>query len=386
MLTPEQLRQLTEFSSSRYLLSTFYYRAPKSASRAHHEEAIAVKDLFQEARRDWETRKLKPGQAASLEKDLEKALAYLRPGKTGGIRPVALFSCAGENFWEAVPLPHGIPSAAFVGETFSVQPLAALLEQYARYCLVLVDREKARLFEVHGEEMEERPQILDEVPPRVRAAGYHGYDERHIERHIEDHVHQHYKRVAGRVGDLFQRYGFHALVLGGHRDNLPEFEKHLAENVRQRVTGRFFLDVAAASLEEIRGRVLELIREHERREKESLLRRILDNAGPKGLAVTGLEATLEALHRGEVRALVVGEGLAVAGKQCRECGALALPSDECCRQCQGLLRLVDDIVEHAVQYAIRRNSQVRFVNSHEEFRRAGNIAALLRFRSRMVAE
>lgn len=380
MFTVEQLRRLSEFRSSQHLLTSIYFRPPKPASRAHHEEAIAVKDLFQEARRQWELQKLEAAQADSLERDFRRALEYLATPEPGGRRPVALFSCAGEKFWEAVSLPRGIPSAVFLGETFYLQPLAALLDQYPRYCVVLLERDKARLFEIYMDQIEDRSQILDPVPPRMRGAGWGGFQERRIERHMEHAVQRHYQRVADQVRDLLKKYRFDALLLGGHREAFSDFENHLPAHLLQRLVGRFVLDPGTATPDEIRARALELIRERDHRQKQDLVRRVLDGAAERGLGVTGLEATLAALLRGQVRTLVVGEGLAVGGKRCQDCGALAVASDASCPQCRAPLRPVQDIVEHAVQFAIQEASQVRFINDHEEFRRAGNIGALLRFR------
>jgi peptide chain release factor subunit 1 len=37
-------------------------------------------------------------------------------------------------------------------------------------------------------EIEEQTEILDDVPPKVRGAGWYGLSEKRIERHVEDHL------------------------------------------------------------------------------------------------------------------------------------------------------------------------------------------------------
>jgi hypothetical protein len=49
----------------------------------------------------------------------------------------------------------------------------------------LVDRTRARIFEIFMGEIEEQTEILDNVPSKIREAGWYGLSERRIERHAD---------------------------------------------------------------------------------------------------------------------------------------------------------------------------------------------------------
>jgi len=57
---------------------------------------------------------------------------------------VALFSCSGRGFFEEVQLPRGVRDQVVVDETPWVRSMMAVLDEYHRCCVAVVDRETAR--------------------------------------------------------------------------------------------------------------------------------------------------------------------------------------------------------------------------------------------------
>lgn len=381
MFTVEQLRQLANFRSPRYPLSTFYWKAPPAANRSHRGEEVLAQDLFREVRQKLENENYTREWWNSFEADQQWIMDYLRNAKDGSTTNTAIFSCSGESFCQVLRLPRGIHSGFLVGETFCLQPLSILLDQYHRYCTVLVDRASARIFEIYMAEIEERTALLDAVPGKVKAATWRGGNERQIERRVENKAHQHYKRVAEVLLGFFKKYHFDWLILGGHGDGLKEVESYLHGYLRSRLIGTFAADVKFASLPEIRSHCMKLVEKHDCQEKRALIEEVLNKARPGGLGVLGLANTLRALEGGRVHTLVLDEELRVSALRCRDCGLVATPKAERCPECHGSLERIEDAVEQAVQAAIQDNTQIRFVSGSEELRQAGGIGALLRFRT-----
>ena len=379
MFSREELRELAGCSSTRFPLTSFFWKAPPATNRSPRDAAILVRDLLREVRQKLGNGNHSREWTRSLEADQQKILDYFNQG--GGAADTALFSCSGESYWRALRLPRGLIRGVFVGESFYLQPLSILLDQYPRYCTVLLDRAAARVFEIYMAEVVEHTALLDEVPGRVKAATWTGGNERQIERRIENKVHQHYKRVTEVVLRFFQKYHFDWLILAGHADGLAAFENHLHGSLRGRLIGRFAADLRAATPQDILTRSMEIVEARECQEKRTLVEDILNQAKQGGPGVSGLAETWQALELGQVHTLIVDETLQVSAWLCRNCGALPPAEAASCPQCQGPIERLEDVVERAVEDAIRDNSQIRFVKGNEQLRQAGGIAALLRFRA-----
>jgi peptide subunit release factor 1 (eRF1) len=381
LFNENDLRALTDFNSEGYLLTTMYFHVPKIQTLSHSKEQIALKDLFRQARRRWDQDHLPKALSESLEQDSQQMIEFLSAQSENGRRDQALFACSARDFFRAIPLPRSPETKVCVGDTFRIRPLLAQLDAYPRHCVVVVDREKAGIYLFDMGAVEERASMQHDVPGHTRESGFGGYLERRIERHLDQEVQRHYQHVIEQLQALHKRHKFDRLIMAGHKENKAEFEKLLPEEMRRRLIGRFVIDAKLATLQQVRDKAQEVLRQHENDAKRRLVQLTLDNAGPMGRAVIGLDGTLEALQKREVQILLIGDNLSAGGRRCANCGYLGGVALSGCPNCGGGLQAVDDIVEYAITEAVRTGSEVRLIDGSPEFERAGNIAAVLRYRS-----
>jgi peptide subunit release factor 1 (eRF1) len=104
-------------------------------------------------------------------------------------------------------------------------------------------------------------------------------------------------------------------------------------------------------------------------------------AKANGRGVTGLRRVLQALEAGEVQSLFLGENYSAHAVECPHCGHLNAHLVPTCVACGHATRELEDVCDAIVPIAIRRDIELFYLKDHEELDRAGNIAALLRFRS-----
>lgn len=308
--------------------------------------------------------------------------------RTEGARLAAIFADA-DGFWQEYQLPVGLPSSIVVEPDPYVRPLTVLLDEFARYCVLVADSRKARIFTLYLGEFEEETDVFieDEVPDRVRAklsmtSGGEGVqgglgDER-VQRHIQDHVHRHLKYVAQQTFNVFRDKRFSRLILGGHQDKvLPWLKDHLHSYLRQRLAGEFHAG-PEESESRLKEQALDVARQYERSEERVLLDRLLEEQGSGGKAVLGVEPTLEALMLGQVHTLVLDHDFSAEGTMC--------PSDrhlstylETCPLCGGPMNRIPDLADEMVEEAIAQRSEVEHsFYEHEGFKPYG-IGAFLRF-------
>ena len=119
--------------------------------------------------------------------------------RSNGTHGKAVFACAAQNLWREYDVPASLPGTQlFVDRHFHLKPIAHLLGASPLLGVVLVDRHRARIFDLRLGELTEREDLFHPLPRRGRSDGYAGYDGGHAQRRVEDETRQHFKNVARR--------------------------------------------------------------------------------------------------------------------------------------------------------------------------------------------
>jgi len=211
--------------------------------------------------------------------------------------------------------------------------------------------------------------------------GYNGYEGGHAERRVAEEALQHFKAVSERLRTDFEKGIWERLIVGCQDANWPEFESHLHPYVKQRLIGRFSADVASVSNEEIRDRAGAVMNRWITERGSKKASEALDFAKSNGRGVTGLRRVLQALETGEVQSIFLTENYSARAVECPHCGHLDAHLVPSCVACGHPTRELTDVCDAIIPIAIRRDIELFYLKDHEELDRAGNIAALLRFRS-----
>ena len=384
MITREELKKLAELEVEPPSAISFYYHPQKPQNKAHRGETIVVKDVVREVLRTAEREGGKNAvRADGVRADLERILATAEQWHGNQARAKAVFACSAKDIWQEFELPARLPrTQVIVNSRFHLAPLAVFLDaNERRCCIVLVDREHARIFNLLQGEINERAAFVDALPRRVRSDGYSGYDAGHRERHVDNEAMHHYKHVAEQLQTQALAGAFDLLLIGCHNENRPEIEPHLSAPLKQRLLGWFVVDPAAASAEQVREEAERRLEELRLSEQEALVREVIGEASRNGRGSLGLKHVLESLERGEVQKLLLGESFAATVAECTNCEHLDTRMVRACAICGHPTREVTDVTDALVVRGIREGVQLVYVAGDEDFERAGNIAALLRFRA-----
>jgi peptide chain release factor subunit 1 len=380
MITREDIRELAQFQFDDQpgCALSFYFQPRTPQNQSHREEAILAKDLVRNALREAE----KSGKNSAARTDLNRILELAENLYGNQARAKAVFACASRNFWREFDLPPQLPGTQlFVNRRFHLKPLALLLGAQPRLAVALVNRQRARLFDFRLDELKEREGLFHPVPRRGRSDGFNGYDAGHSERRVDDEAMHHFKYVAERLKEETDKGGWEKLVIGCQDNHWPEFEPHLHPYVKQRLLGRFSMDLATATNEHIHEQASRIVREATDQHRQNLVKEVLDQAKSNNRGVTGLRRVLRSLELGEVQTLLIGEGYQSHAIECSGCGHLDSHMVRYCPACGRSTREMDDVCDAIISIAIRRDIELLYVKDDPEFDQAGNIAALLRFRA-----
>ena len=182
-----------------------------------------------------------------------------------------------------------------------------------------------------------------------------------FQRHHDAHVLWHAGAVAHATALMMERFEARYLLASGPAEVFAEYKEHLPSALAQRLEAHFAVPIDAAH-----GDIAEVIApyqsEVEEREEVATIER-LNQAISGGRALWGLDETLAVLSEGRVRALVVEDGFRVPGHECRQCGRLGPAEMTDCPNCRLSMKVVDDIVDVALERALLQDATLEIVRS-----------------------
>lgn len=380
MITRNEIRELATFyadENNGAAALSFYFQPVTREDRSHRKQTIIAKDIIKEAQKEADAK----GKNGPIHADLNRILEVAAK-LAGYSRGHAVFTCSARNFWKEYDLPPRLGATRIsIQQRFQLQPLAALLGAQPSLCVAALDRRRARLFDLRLDELRELADIAHPLSRNGSKYGFKGYEGGHAERRVAEEALQHFKSVGEWLLANLEKGAWEKLIVCCQDSNWPEFEAQLHPYVKQRVIGRFSEDVATISNEELSDRANTILSHWIEEQGRSKSDEAIDHAKANGRGVTGLRRVLRALETGEVQTLFIADNYKSRAVECPHCGHLDAHLVSLCVACGRPTRELADVSEAIIPLAIRRDIELFYLKDHEELDKAGNIAALLRFRA-----
>jgi peptide subunit release factor 1 (eRF1) len=379
MISREELRQFAQIESSESGAISFYFQPQTPQDRSHREEAIMAKDLVREALRRAE----RNGNHHGLREDLRRVLEIAESLHGNHSRGKAILACRDQNIWREIDVPpQRIQSQLVVNSRFHLGPLVTAFRCAHNACILVSDRQRARVFSLRDDAIRERMEVeFGKLPNSGRSDGFMGYDGGHRERHKENEVMNHFKQLSESMQLLMVREKFDSLLIGCRDEAWPELEPHLSTMVKEKLTARFVLDPASATPEEVRKIAEEILDKKRRDEQRSLVHEVIGQASRNSIGAVGLRRVLTALERQEVQTLLVSPDFHAEAVECTNCRHLDTRMVKACAVCGKETRRLNDVCDALVDSALRNGADIQFVGPDPELEKAGRVGALLRFRA-----
>jgi peptide subunit release factor 1 (eRF1) len=379
MISREELRHLAQIESPEASAISFYFQPQTPQDKSHREEAILAKDLVRDALRQAE----RNGNHVALREDLKRILEIAESLHGNHSRGKAILACRDQNIWRDIDVPPQLGHSQLkVNSRFHLRPLVAAFACAPNTCIVVADRQKARMFELRNESIKEKMELeFGKLPNSGRSDGFMGYDGGHRERHKENEVMVHFKQLAESIQLLMQSEKCDTLLIGCRDETWPEMEPHLPTGLKQKLSGRFTLDPASATAEDVRKIAEQILRDKRTAEQGSLVREVVGQASRNSIGAVGLRHVLTALERQEVQTLVISPDFHAEAVECTNCRHLDKRMVKACAVCGKKTRQLSDVSDALVDSALRNGAEIQLVASNPELEKAGRVGALLRFRA-----
>ena len=353
------LRRLAAIEPGPYRVVSCYLKLePRDKTRGKY--LIKMKNRVREAAAGLERQGLERAVRDGVAADLERVRRYFEePGRLPPSRGIALFACTPLGLFEVVPLPLVHRSRLRVEATPLVRELVALEQEFGTILVAACDRTGARFFEVTAFDVSELPGLTADA---TRAGKFHGerqakrgtmlgggYGEHNYHMRIREEKHKHYARVADHIYQVHSQRPLAGLAVAGMGVDAAALVPHLHTYLHDLLLGVVKLNPKQTSPAAVRDAALSLRDQRERAWERAHAEAVKEGIGT-GWAVNGVEPTLKALSRGQVRTL------------------LADGNDD------------DPRIDEAVEEALRQRAQVDVLYDDRARRAVDGLAALLRFR------
>ncbi len=377
----ERLARLTEVRPGPDRVVSCYLKL-EPRDRARGKYLIKFKNRVKEAMSGLPRLGLDRAVQEAAARDLERIQDHLRtPENLPSTQGVALFACEKIALFEALPLPVVYRSRLAVDSTPLVRELASVEDEFGRLLTVVLDRTSARFFEVTAYQTNELSGLRADS---TRGKRFHsdqdsrsGWGEHTFNNRIRQEKQRHLEAIARELFAIDRRHPAHGIVLAGTGADAGAVEPFLHNYLVERVLGTARLNPKEATPALVHEATL-AVREAWERDSERALVHEMQEALGSGWAVNGMTPALRALSRGQVRALLVHADAGEPGFRCAVSGRLALTERDC--RGEGEPVPVLDVVDDAIEEALRQGVDVNVVYEPEARDAIEGLAGLLRFR------
>jgi len=365
MFSDKDLQSFLDYSAEGQVLSVYLNTDPTESST--EAANLRLRNLL---------------KAVDLPEDVQAVIDFVNLEYDWAARGLAIFSHQVEKEFQTFQFNLSVPDKVFVGEKPFIRPLMRLTGIYNGWGVVLVDKQGARLFSYNMGELKEKMGVDGEEVKQTKRGGGNAMPGRMggsgASANIENIIDRNIKEIIDSAITFFNQQRIRRIMIGGTDDNIARFKEEMPKSWQSLVVGEFPMSMTASHQD-----VSEKVTEEALLVRKKLIQSLVDQAftlAAKGsVGVTGLIDTLNAIHEGRVKTLLVSENYEQTGYRCTGCGYLTIQQLEDCPFCSGTFTTIEAAVELAAQEALRNNAEVKVVRENEKLEQAGHIAAILRY-------
>lgn len=381
-LTDDVLRSLSGIEADEPVVVSMFINLDPSRFATAPARSTQFNSLLNELSEQIRARDLSHDAQEALKADRERIERFLEEEiDFSEAEAVAIYSAQALDFFQAIKLAEPLDAAVHVDLRPMLEPVMGH-EDEGEWCVLLVTRDSGRIFRGGPTGIRENRDFHSDVKGQHQQGGW---SQARFERSVEREVEWHLEAVTDLLFRMYKRRPFEHLIIGADNQNLrPALTGETHAYLLERLRGWIDIDEALAGEDQVFAAARVVMDEHLANEERKLLERFEAESAVHGRAAADLEGVLEALVAQRVETLLVKEGAAVEGTKCVTCGWLGTAGLVNCPVDETRLDPVDNIVEPAIQAAIRQSADVHVVSADDGAAEAagpfeGPLAAVLRY-------
>jgi peptide subunit release factor 1 (eRF1) len=365
MIKQEQLQELLSYEGSNVLS---LYLDTDCTQESMETIKLQVRGMIKEMKLSQEE------GAEAIEKYLDHSYDWSQPG-------LAIFASRDGQFFRDYPTAVSFRNRLRVGSKPYIKPLVHLIDHYAHYGVIMVDRVGVRFFEYHLGELQTTTGSMGEDVQKLKKGGGSSAVGMRAggsgARREEEVVQRNLRDAAAAAGNFFAKKPIRRLFVGGTAATVGQFTPMLPKQLQSCLAGTFTLDMTAGE-HEVRRTTLELLNKANVEREHKLVEQMVTTQAKGGNAVIGLDDTLQAVSEKRVQSLIISDGFRSPGYVHQESAFVTANLARSPLSDQEMTE-IEDVVDAAVALTMSQGGHVEIISNNPELEGAGRIGAILRY-------
>jgi peptide chain release factor subunit 1 len=287
---------------------------------------------------------------------------------------IAIFFSKKMNFFMAIGFPHEIKNSMIVDTSPYIRPLVQLVDEWENYALILIDTNQAKLFLVSLGGVKDRKRLVANIMNKHKKGGW---SQMRFQRLRQEAIEHFQKTVIEALDKFVIDEKIVGIVLAGPGETKIQFKRALPQVLAEYIMAELDYPMDLPPQKLVEAATLEVAKKE--REKSAEAVELLKNEILKGgLAVYGINETVNATRDGKAELLILSKELKPRGWICEHCQVVEVGSKKVCPICNNKTSEVD-VLEEILEFAERTGTNIEFVDDNPILEELGGVGALLRY-------
>lgn len=375
MLLTKELNKLAKFTPTDFPFISFYLNTQANEHGRDDFERFMRKEFNEQAKKFNEN----SPESKSFKHDRKMINDYLSEKLKPSANGVAIFACSGaNNFFKVIEFDAPINEHSMhVSNSPHLFPLARLIDQNPRHVALIADTDEARIF------------VFDPASPKSVHLVWHADGDieptgemSHVryQQWVDNQRLRHAKNVVEMLERVVKNEEINHIILGGDDVIIPLLKEQMPQSLAEKLIDILRLDIRTPEHEVLKVTTKALFENNLQTDAEKV-RDLFDKYQSGGLAVVGLDDTLNALSKGQVVELVMNASLReinVKAEQVRKVPSISGYANATVAEVEN--GYSQEIVDELVSRTLLTGASINFIEDPLLLNDVGGVGAFLRYR------
>jgi peptide chain release factor subunit 1 len=282
---------------------------------------------------------------------------------------IAIFTSHKHNFLKYITLNVQIENLLIVDSSPYLRPLARIQDEWESFTLLLVNSNYAKIFSLSMGQVDDTKKLSADIMNKHKKGGF---SQARFNRLRKGAIHE----FLSEVIEALQQRADERIIIAGPGQAKLQLKSMLPKNLEDHLVE--IIDVNIDDEKALLKESIHLISEKEKQKSSEVVKQLKQEILKNGLAVYGIEETLDAVKNGQVELLIIEKDCKIPGWICENCQLVKQGISDTCPYC-GKKTSEVDVIEEILEFAERTDAEIEFTDD-EEIADLGHIGAILRFK------
>ena len=347
------MRKLAAFEPTKMPVLSIYLDMRPQATGGNpgvRSGEIVLKDRLHEIEKTYLPR---GADLDSLRADRAKIEEFVKREMSPATSGLVIFACSAENLWETAEVGAELENEVAVGETPALFQFAKMLDEHDTAVVAVVDTNTARFFVTNYGKLKEVDAPDNDNANQFQNRSMGGWKQTKYQRNIDNNRDDFSKVVVADLEELIRKESAENLIIAGDETATTLLQNNLSPRTREMLhTEILRIDIKSPRLD-IKAEVRGILEEIEHDDAHSQADKLIGAVRGRGLGVSGVNPTKQALENGQVETLLLD------------------PQTE---------NLDEETRNELLRLAAATGAGVEMVENHEKFQAMDGVGGLLRYK------